>query len=554
MRRHYQINLFDLVISLSNALDLVSPTMANHHKRVAYIALRLAESVRTLEDAREDIVIAGALHDIGVLSAKERIETSLANSSHHSAAFGSQLLRKFGPFAKAAEIIRFHHVPWERGLGRCFNDSDVTMGSHILHLANRIDAEITPDRPILSQVKRICDSVSARSGTTFVPEHVEAFLSLARREAFWLDLMSPGQEQILARHATLPDIDLDLEGLLCFAELWAHVIDFRSRYTATHSSGVAETAYGLAQLIGFSENTCKQIKIAGYLHDIGKLAVPVELLEKQGKLSEEERLSIHAHPYHSFRILQPIAGLEDITMWSALHHERLDGSGYPFHFTDEDIPLEARIVAVADVFTALTEDRPYRSGMEENDVREILVKMAEEHALDGRVVHCVCDHYGQVNERRRQAQSEAVRLYEEFMGSLRVLDLTWAREAHLLWKKRLRDYLDGKHDLSTQDLLSHKNCALGQWYFGEGMTHYGHIPEMQDLEEPHRALHRSVRKVMQYADAGLREQAEAALLNVEVLSVEIVRLLESIEQSSSVPREAFSNVYRLDTASVRWST
>ena len=258
MKNHYRINRFQLVTSMASALDLVSPRMAHHHKRVAYIALRIAAATAHPPQAKQEVAIAASLHDIGVLSTRERVETSMDKSGHHSAGFGYELLRKFRPFQGVAELIRFQHVPWEAGRGQHFRNAAVPMGSHIIHLANRIDESIEPDVPILVQARTICREMERHAGSMFVPEFVDAFLRLARAESFWLDLVSPGHDELLAHHAVFSDIELDIDGLLEFAEMWGHVIDFRSRYTATHSSGVAACAQVLAQRFGFPEKRCKQ--------------------------------------------------------------------------------------------------------------------------------------------------------------------------------------------------------------------------------------------------------------------------------------------------------
>lgn len=545
MTDRFDINLFDLVMSLSNTLDLVEPTLSNHHKRVAYIALRIADAVALDKASRQELFIAAALHDIGVLSTEQRVSgDSLDSASHHSDSFGYQLLRTFEPFAKAAALIRTNHVPWEHGTGGAFGRASVPKASQILHLANRIELLIDDERQILLQVDEIRRRVKAQGGAVFVPEFVEAFLSLAGQEAFWLDIVSPGHESLLTKHVQFAPVRMDLDGLLEFAQLLAHVIDFRSRFTSTHSSGVAACAEVLGHLRGYPPDVCKKLKIAGFLHDVGKLALPVDVLDKPGRLDPDEMQAVRAHPYHTYRILQPIRGLEEIATWCALHHERLDGSGYPFRAEGEGIPMEARIVAVADVFTALTEDRPYRKGMVESEATLVLRDMARSNALDSELVERLCGHFEHVNTCRAAAQEEAVGQYEAFMQSLKRLDLAWAREAHFSWKKRLRRFLDGKERIEPGELLSHSNCALGRWYAREGLTYYGHIPEMHELWDPHREMHHAVEQVVRYAESQCYTEAEDSLIKVDLLSVHIVRLLETIEESSELPQEPPNNVVR----------
>jgi HD-GYP domain-containing protein (c-di-GMP phosphodiesterase class II) len=202
------------------------------------------------------------------------------------------------------------------------------------------------------------------------------------------------------------------------SRLFARIIDFRSPFTATHSSGVAACAETLAQLARRPQRECAQLRIAGLLHDLGKLAVPTEILEKPGPLSRRERSIVRCHTYYTYRTLSTIRELGEIAAWSGYHHERLDGSGYPFHKSGADIPLGARIVAVADVFTAIAEDRPYRQGMTDPRIREVLTAMVGRSSLDRELVELTLMNFSGMGEARRAAQQQAVAEYDALNASL----------------------------------------------------------------------------------------------------------------------------------------
>ena len=135
------------------------------------------------------------------------------------------------------------------------------------------------------------------------------------------------------------------------------------------------------------------MRIAGLLHDLGKLAIPNEILEKPEKLTEEEYLLIKQHTYYTYRILQGIDNFEKIAQWAAYHHETLDGTGYPFRISEDSLSLGSKILAVADVFTALTEDRPYRESLSEEKVKDIMGKMAKYRRLDKQIIDLLFEHY-----------------------------------------------------------------------------------------------------------------------------------------------------------------
>jgi HD-GYP domain-containing protein (c-di-GMP phosphodiesterase class II) len=151
--------------------------------------------------------------------------------------------------------------------------------------------------------------------------------------------------------------------------------------------------------------------IASYLHDLGKLAIPAEILEKPAKLTPSEFAVIQSHPYHSRRILESVPGFEPFADWAASHHEHLDGSGYPYH--TEELSQGARLLAVADVFTAVTENRPYRDGMDRQDAQDVLAGMADANKLDRGIVGQLLGSYGEIDAARREAQSAATERYNE---------------------------------------------------------------------------------------------------------------------------------------------
>jgi HD-GYP domain-containing protein (c-di-GMP phosphodiesterase class II) len=128
---------------------------------------------------------------------------------------------------------------------------------------------------------------------------------------------------------------------------------------------------------------------------------------------------MRTHVYYTYHILNPIEALGQITSWGALHQERLDGSGYPFGLGADKIPFGARVMAVADVFTGITEDRPYRAGMSEGEARRVLEEMAAKNALDARLVGMLLENFGEINRARAEAQAQAVGEYDDFREALR---------------------------------------------------------------------------------------------------------------------------------------
>lgn len=419
-----KINLLDLVLSISHAIDRVAPEVSHHHARVAYTALAIAREMALPQHELQPLLLASLLHDIGILSADERAQVQTFDSAaiQRHAEAGYLLLQKCRLFATEAKIVRYHHEAWSKCSVRCCcsgatQEEAIPRASHILHLADRITvlvgAEAVPDKGAA-----VTAAISQESGRRFAPQAVAAFVRLSAHDHFWQELNSPQIADVVRASASDMATTLDWLSFQGFAELMAQVIDFRCRFTATHSSGVAAVAARLASLADFSHLDCEKVRVAGYLHDIGKLALPKELLEKPARLSDDEYCTVQGHIQHTRNILQHITGLEDIVDWAVNHHERLDGTGYPHKLHARELSLGSRIIAVADVFTALAENRPYRSSKDPHAVMAIMRQQVNQGRLDARLVELALDDYAAMNLCRRQAQVAAVEGYDSFRLSL----------------------------------------------------------------------------------------------------------------------------------------
>jgi HD-GYP domain-containing protein (c-di-GMP phosphodiesterase class II) len=268
--------------------------------------------------------------------------------------------------------------------------------------AHRIDRE------------RIRQVIRANAGSVFAPEAVAAFLDISASARFWERMADTWVHVRDGIDTPLADDLIPHDQLLQFSRFFALIIDFRSRHTATHSLGVAETAARLGGLAGMSAIDQDRLRLAGNLHDIGKLAVPVVILDKPGALTVEEFDTVRHHATVCETILGSVPGLDNVADWASQHHERPDGSGYPHGLKGEQLSLGSRIVGVADVFTAITEDRPYRPGMPPAESTRVLRDMAAQGSLDPDLVALLLDNHDEVTEVRRAAQHKAHEEFERF--------------------------------------------------------------------------------------------------------------------------------------------
>lgn len=411
----------ELVVSITETIDLISPVVSNHHKLVAYISYSLAKQLGLSSTEQIKIEIAGSLHDIGGLTLIERLaptEFDYKDSDSH-AERGYLLLNGLKPCLGISQIIRYHHDSWLNGDCVGVKGEKIPFGSHILNLADRVSILIKEkDKNILSSADGIREKICERKGAAFHPEVVDAFMEMSRKDSFWLGTKYLNPPNFIAQKINNDFVDFshnDFEELMIFM---SRLVDFKSRFTASHSSSVAACAELIAKYVGFTKSETKLIKYAGYIHDLGKLAIPTEILEKTGPLSKEEFQLMRTHAYHSNRVLENVSGFETIRIWGALHHEKLNGKGYPFGFKGEEIPLGSRIIAVADIFTAIREKRPYREPMSKGETISILTGMADSYEIDSSLVEIVKNNFDELDIVREKAHKDTLSQYEKFNSEL----------------------------------------------------------------------------------------------------------------------------------------
>ncbi len=414
MLHEFSIQFSNFLLSLSDAVDMANPQIASHQMRTSFIAWKIASAADLPEDRIERIYLAALLHDIGALSLEEKVQLHSGferiNVDTHCI-LGEALFELSHLLRPAAKIVRHHHKPW-KAWSEPIHSPNV-LESQILYLADRLERSIARDKFILHQTTELTSKMASLSRSEIHPDIVDVFMQISSHEDFWLDLVSPRLYSLLLHFGPFRQVELYQKDVSSIASIFRHIIDFKSRFTATHSTGVAECAVMLAKCLGFTDSEIAQIEIAGHFHDLGKLVVPNSILEKPGRLTKEEFDIIKQHTYFTYTVLNTIGGLDLIAEWAAFHHEKLDGSGYPFHITAEKINIGARIMAVADVFTALNEDRPYRRGLERKKIEDILTSQVANKSLDELVVKTLLGNFEEISTKVKSKQKLSQEIFEE---------------------------------------------------------------------------------------------------------------------------------------------
>lgn len=394
----FDINIHEAIYSLSDALDLVGITHIRHGKRVAFIAAECGKHLGWEGQRLDELFEAAILHDIGV--SKTLIHSRLAQfeweKDNDHCKTGALLLQSSPLLRNLAPVVFHHHTHWSE-LKDMNLPMETKLTANCIFLADRVDVlslsyQIDNSNLLLFK-DEIVEKIQEKRGDWFCDELVDAFLSISKSEAFWFSLEGEHVEGYAKTWISETQTQkMDFHELRDVMRVFSYVVDAKSPFTKAHSDGVSRLARYIGTLFDLPQDSCEMLELAGLLHDVGKLRLPDEILEKAERLNEEESSQILRHSFDTYNILKNIKGLEKIAAWAAQHHERVDGSGYPYHLNKNTISLEARIVSVADVFQALAQKRPYRDALSPEMIMEILNDQVNAGKLDREVVMCVDRH------------------------------------------------------------------------------------------------------------------------------------------------------------------
>lgn len=397
-----QVDLLRAISSLTDALDFVGVDEIHHGKRVALMAAAVATELGWNGDQVRDIMYAGMLHDCGVSRAVEHrqiTETLEWDGAEQHCLRGEQYLKACAPLARFADVVRWHHTRWEALLALPLSD-ELRLQSNLIFLVDRADTLLVPyvtaqslKDDILWEYPQLVARLADLRNSLFSPELVDAFARAAQRESFWLCLDSSYIEEEIGERLGAGDGGrLGMADALALAGLFARVTDAKSSYTLEHSTRVAAIARYLGERSGLSGEPLDQLEIAGLLHDLGKLRVPEEILDKAAPLTAQERAFVMRHSYDTGRLLKKVFPGQPIADWASKHHENLLGTGYPEHCRGANIPHEARLIAIADIFQAMAQERPYRARLGAAQVMAHLDALQAAGRIDGETVALLHRH------------------------------------------------------------------------------------------------------------------------------------------------------------------
>lgn len=387
----------ELLLSISYCLDCVERTLVgvstNHSKRVAYLCTKMGKSAQLSDKELSDLIACAVLHDNALteyiqaeyLSTGNLLPQDIPNQLGLHCSFGERNMRSFPFFNNAKNAILYHHENFDGSGPFGKSEEQIPLFAAFIHLADQLDATFNLSSITEKKYKAICTYLKDNTSILFSEFEVNLFF-----ESFSFDSLHVLEDTLITQSLkdTMPYIiqDFSPSQLMDIGTIFAKIVDYKSTFTSLHSIGIAHKAYSMGNFYHYDDELKSKLFLAGALHDIGKLSVDTIILEKPDKLTEEEFNHIKSHASLTYEILNTISGLEEITTWASYHHEKLDGSGYPFGYQANQLNFFERLMACLDIYQALREDRPYKQGKSHTDTMTLLFSLGEKGLLDTSII------------------------------------------------------------------------------------------------------------------------------------------------------------------------
>ena len=402
MRDNYEVTLKQVIEVIHKTINIVEKKLLNHGERVAYIMLNLlkAEGSYGYEEILR-ICAVSTFHDIGAykVTEKEKLADVDIVSPYNHAVYGSLFIKYFSPLSDLYNIVLTHHFSpkyyKERGI------DVISKEGLLLNFVDQIDRNYLNKH---SFPKKIFE----KNKNNYLKDNIDLFVKAEKQYNFISKIFDGSyvnelydffETKVLAR-----------EEVIAYSKMLAYSIDFRSEATVKHTITVEAISYQIAKIYGLSDYKLSRIKVAATLHDIGKIGIPVEILEKPDKLTNKEYEIIKSHAIIGYNILSNL-GIDDIRDIGTLHHEKLDGAGYPFGLKAEEITKEMRIIAIADIVSALIGSRSYKDAFDKEKIIKILTDMVRYNKIDEEITNLFIDNYDYLIEEANNECSELMNTY-----------------------------------------------------------------------------------------------------------------------------------------------
>ncbi len=375
---------------INRVMDIMSHELLEHGHIVSYIMYKMLQADGNYSrQEMTDYALLALLHDIGTMKTGYRKSLSRIETDDlwgHSI-YGYLFLRYLSPLYDKAEIVLYHHLNYNK---HHFIKSRYIKEAEYLQLADKMDVFM---REKNKKTHMDADYFKKNVNITFSDEALQMFYK-AQEKYHITERLSSG-EYLTELERLFNRVDYDDEDIRMFLQMIVYSIDFRSQQTVLHALGTTTYAECIGKIMGLRDRKLEELYYGALLHDIGKIAIPLEILEAPRRLNDQEMRVMKAHVLITERILQDTID-EDIYMIAIRHHEKMDGTGYPNGIKGDELTLSQQIMTVADVLSALRGKRSYKDEMPKEKILSIITEDAEKNKLSRKVADVLVARYDDI--------------------------------------------------------------------------------------------------------------------------------------------------------------
>lgn len=402
---------------ICRTLNHVDERLVDHGGRVAFIVLKMLKKDGRYDSKMiRDIVFIAMLHDIGAYKTEEisnMVQFETGDVWNHSI-YGYLFLKYLSPFEDLASVVLFHHLDCSK-----LKDIDVPykFQAQCVNIADRTDVYLA-----VSGREDVFEYLEEFEEQKFTKEVIDLMKSLEEEEHIFDRLEK--NDYIQEVMEVLGEAVFTLEEIVMYLKMIIFTIDFRSPYTVMHTITTTRTSIELADIMGMDSEQIELIRFGALLHDLGKIGIPVEILEYPGKLSPQAMKIMRTHVNITEEIINGEIQ-EEIRRIAIRHHEKMDGSGYPRGLGEASLTQSERIVAIADIVSALCGRRSYKEAYEKDKIIEILTEMKDDGLLCPVCVDIMIDKFDEIMKRVTEYCEPVLEIYNHINEEYISLSEQW---------------------------------------------------------------------------------------------------------------------------------
>ena len=386
------IRMDSIIKAIAAALDSVEHELlgasTNHGRRIAVLCSKMGELLGKSQDEITALALCALLHDNALTEYILAQKTSGHNdpTMKKHCEYGQRNVDALCFKTNVKDFILYHHERADGNGPFGIRAGEGPLEAELIAIADSIDVAYHLQTLEENNLESLKQNIANETDKRFSKTSVDALLKVLDWPAA-LSLKDDAIHETAETAFTPWIVDMEADSIFGLAGFMAKIIDYKSVFTQRHSTQIANKAWFMGGYYKYDHVTRTELYLAAALHDIGKLDIPVSILEKPDKLTDEEFKIIKEHVRRTWELFKDIDGFQTISMWASNHHEKLNGTGYPFGKKGDELDFNSRLLTCLDIYQAVSEKRPYHPGRSHSESMQILRKFADNGEIDAGIVN-----------------------------------------------------------------------------------------------------------------------------------------------------------------------